>query len=108
MSNVQIGFVLDSGRAYDEYVRATGKLPPAMPRGANTLRAEFEADVDGEKRAAMLIKQIGFAQTAEEKARGEEASGLSLMIATDVDVEQGKAALREISERLLWPEGGES
>ena len=100
----KIGFVLDSGRAFEEYLKATGELPPAMPPGKNTIRMEFVIDLDGTPRAAMLIKQTGFDQTHDEKERGDEASGLSLMIATELPAEQGAAALREVSEKILWPE----
>ena len=100
----KIGFVLESATAFDEYVKATGELPPAMPPGKNIIRREFVLDVDGTPRAAMLVKQTGFAPTPEEIERGDEASGLSLMIATELPPEQGAAALREVSERMLWPE----
>ena len=99
----KIGFILDSTKAFAEYLKATGELPPVMPTGKNTLRTEFVVDLDGTSRAAMLIKQRGFEQTAEEKARGEEADGLSVMIATDLDVDAGKLALREVSAKILWP-----
>ena len=106
-AKVQVGFILDSTKVFDEYLRATGKLPPPIPPGTNTLRTEFEIELDGVKRAAMLIKQRGFEQTAEERARCDEVNGLSLAIATDVDLETGKAVLREISAKLLWPNDGE-
>ena len=104
MAEVQVGFVLDSEKAFDEYLSATDKVPPVIPAGKNTLRTEFELDIDGVKRAAMLIAQRGFEQTAEERERGDQVNGLSLAIATNVDVEAGRMALREISARLLWPE----
>lgn len=99
----QIGFILESAKAFDEYLKATGELPPAMPPGKNTIRREFVIDVDGTPRAAMLIKQSGFKQTKEERLRGEETDGLSVMIATELDVDAGKHALQEVSTKILWP-----
>ena len=99
---VKFGFTLDSEKAFDAYMDATGKVPPKMPQGKNTLLTPFTIkDDDGIERAALLIYQTGFKQTPEEKARDEQASGLSLAVALDVPVPQGEAALEQLVRQLL-------
>ena len=104
-TTIQVGAILDSNKAFDAYHDSTGKVPPKMPKGKNTMRIPFVAKTDGGNKAALLVNQTGFEETADEIARGEESSGLSVFIALDAPtIEEGHALLIDWSERLLWPE----
>lgn len=93
-------------KSFDLYHDATGKAPPPMPPGGNTTTIPFRLiDENGVERAALLVHQTGFEQTPEEKAAGEEASGLTVAVALDAPADEGARVLSEWSEKMLWPDG---
>lgn len=99
---VKLGFILHSSAAFDLYMDATGEVPPKMPEGKNTLVTPFTVrDENGIERAAALVYQTGFAQTPEEKANGDEASGLGVIVAEDVPLTQGRNAIDLYLDKML-------
>ncbi len=99
----QVGVVLDSTQAFDIYHDATGAFPPPMEPGCNTRRISFRLhDENGIERAAMLIHQTGFGQTALEEMRGEEVNGLSLLVATDAPADEGERLLDDYTDHELF------
>lgn len=101
---IKFGIINHSSPAFDFYRESTGLLPDPVPKGKNTLVTPFDCkDDDGTIRAAVLINQQGFEQTPEERAAGEEASGLSVIVAMDAPVELGRSALIEFVNKLLHP-----
>lgn len=91
----QVAAVIDSAAAFDIYHDSTGRVPPDIPPGMNTIREHFTVIPQGDTvpRAALLIRQRGFKQTPEEAARGDEVNGLSVYVATDADEETGHRLL---------------
>ena len=101
-STFQVGAILDSVKALEVYHEATGKVPPRIPEGKNTYRIPFTVHDGKAERAALLISQRGFELTAEEAANGEEANGLSVMVALDApNVEEGHALLLDWTDEML-------
>jgi hypothetical protein len=99
---MKLGFILHSSAAFDYYMDATGKVPPKMPEGKNTLVTPFTVrDDNGVERAAALVYQTGFAEMPAEKRRGDEASGLSVVTAMDVPLEQGRRAIDTFLDKML-------
>lgn len=98
---VKLGFIMKSTDAFDFYMDATGEVPPKMPEGKNTLVTPFVAHDENGEYAAALVYQTGFAQTRAEKASGDEASGLSVVVAMDVSVEQGRNAIAMFLDKML-------
>lgn len=75
-----------------------------MPAGCNTHIVPFRLiDTAGAERAAILVHQTGFDETPEEKARGDEASGLSVAIAIEDPPEEGQAILDKWVDEMLPP-----
>ena len=73
-----------------------------MPPGKNTLVTPFVvADEHGVDRAAALIYQTGFHQTPEEVANGDEASGLGVVVATNVPLAEGREAVDQWLSNML-------
>lgn len=104
MKKVKVGLIMKSSEAFDAYQDATGETPPVIPEGMNTFIKPFIlTDEDGIDRAATLISQKGFEQTQEEIEKNLEASGLSIAIAMDADVELGRRALDEFIDKMLAP-----
>lgn len=99
----QIGVILDSTQAFDIYHDATGAYPPKMDPGCNTRRIPFRlTDENGIERAAMLIHQTGFGQTAMEEMAGEEVNGLTLIVATDAPANDGEKLLEDFTDHELF------
>ena len=99
---VKLGFILHSSPAFDFYHDATGQIPPKMPEGKNTLVTPFAVkDDDGIERAAALVHQTGFAETPEEAANGDEASGLCVIVAMDVPLMQGQNVIDAYLDKTL-------
>ncbi len=99
---VKLGFILHSSPAFDFYHDATGLVLPKMPEGKNTLVTPFVVkDENGIDRAAALVHQTGFAETPEETANGDEASGLGVIVAMDVPLEQGRNAIDAYLDKTL-------
>ena len=99
---VKLGFILHSPAAFDFYMDATGEVPPKMPEGKNTLVTPFVVkDDDNIERAAALVYQTGFAETPKETTNGDEASGLGVIVAEDVPLEQGRNAIETYLDKML-------
>ncbi|MBQ6140803.1 MAG: hypothetical protein IJI54_05900 [Kiritimatiellae bacterium] len=104
-TKVKLGFILHSSAAFDYYMDATGKVPPKMPEGKNTLVTPFVVkDKNGIERAAALFYQTGFAETPEESANGDEASGLGVVVAEDIPILQGQNAIETFLDKILHKE----
>jgi hypothetical protein len=54
------------------------------------------------RHAAALVYQTGFAEMSAEKRRGDEASGLSVVTAMDVPLEQGRSAIDAFLDKMLY------
>lgn len=99
---VDFGVILSSSKAFDFYMDATGQKPPKMPPGKNTLVTPFVvADEHGVERAAALIYQTGFRETPAEKANGNEASGLGVVVAMNVPLAEGREAVDLWLDKML-------
>lgn len=104
-----VGIILDSGKAFEAYYDATGTPPPPMEEGKNTRIIPFTVDDGTGPKAALLVHQTGFEQTATEREKGQEANGLSVAVCMDAPtVEEGAQVLNEWAERFLWPEDGDT
>ena len=92
-----IAAVLDSKAAFDTYHDSTGRVPPDIPEGMNTIHEHFSVLFQGSTtpRAAVLIRQRGFEQTPDEAARGDEVNGLSVYLVVDADEETGHRVLED-------------
>ena len=99
-----LAVILDSTEACRIYQTATGEQAPLPPAGRNTMEVPFRvSDQTGNERAALLVVQTDWAQSPDEIARGEEADGASVVIATDASPEDGAAVLREWADMVLHP-----
>ena len=104
----QVGIILDSVQAFDLFHDATGRAPARVPEGKNTNIQPFRLiDENGVERAAILINQTGFGQTAMEEMSGEEVNGLSVAIAIDAPADEGAKLLEDyVDHELFHAENG--
>ena len=93
---LRVGIILDSREAFDCYFDSTGQVPPKMEEGKNTRVIHFVAEDENGQHAAVLIHQTGFEPTPEERRKGEETNGLSVVVALDPgDLEKNALLLDE-------------